>query len=234
MNLSPDQVAALVTAVLLILASLNTYVLTRVQQLGTTSKRHSAALNGPVNDLAARVNTLESGGGLAAAHPVPPAWNQLDDPISTGALPAQRTQECGEEVAAEIIMWKHGVPMSADALRALLKRPDGSALTTAADVAGILHVCNTNGEPHAMSADDAQKTIRLETGAGRPVAVLVKVPTGGYHWLCAYSSDDQFCHYNDPWGGVRISQGWPALLGRYAGSLVTVAGIPDSEVPTAP
>src|SRR5579859_2805667 len=196
MVISANETQLLVAAVLVLLGALSAYLTARVQMLSDVSKVHDQALNRRIRATDAK----PAGGG------VPPAWNQLNDPLPDGTLPSLRTQECGEEVASMMIMWRHGVPVSADALRALLRRVDGSALTTANDVAALLRMCNVSAGAINLDTPDAKAEMRGQTAAGRPVAVLVRVPTGGYHWLCAYSSDDTHVHYIDPWGGMRIAQ----------------------------
>jgi hypothetical protein len=85
-----------------------------------------------INAVGSKVNEVAGGGAMVPMRNVTlPVWDQLNDPLPDGSLPAQRFNECGEECVAEVIEWVHGVEIGADALRFLLRGPGGSAITDA-------------------------------------------------------------------------------------------------------
>jgi len=164
----------------------------------------------------------------AVATRAAPQWNQLNDPLPTGALPSWRYEECGEECCAEVIFAQHGVEVSADALRAQLGGPGRRGLTTGADLARILARANVAASVMEAPADNAPEQVQAATGAGRMVIALGHwLDPQVLHWVLVTRSDKAGCSYNDPWGGRRISADWHLFAARYAGELVVVLRAPD-------
>lgn len=166
-------------------------------------------------------------GAGAAVRPAP-AWDQLQDPLSTGVLPAQRYQECGEECCAEVIYQQHGVEISADALRSQLRGAGGPALTSGQDLVKILRRNNVAAALHTWPAAEAPGHIRESAAAGRSVVVLGQwISPTVLHWVLVTTADLAGVSYNDPWGGLHQTATWAAFGERYAGQLVTVTRAPD-------
>lgn len=166
-------------------------------------------------------------GAGAAVRPAP-LWNQLQDPLSTGVLPVQRYQECGEECCAEVIYQQHGVEVSADALRSQLRGPQGQALTSGQDLVKILKRNNVSADMRTWPVDQAPLHLRESAAAGRAVIVLGRwISPTVLHWVLVTAADATGIGYNDPWGGLRQVATWEAFSERYGGQLVTVTRGPD-------
>jgi len=157
-----------------------------------------------------------------------PRWDQLADPLPDGSLPAQRWNECGEECAAMEISRQHGVPLSADALRALLGGPGRVALTTAQDLVRCLALCNVPARAEAVPAGDVAARLQDLTGAGGTAICLgTWVSPGVEHWILVTRADAGGCGANDPWEGRRRIWSWAAFRDLYGGELVSSQRAPD-------
>lgn len=175
---------------------------------------------------APRATDLEAGAGPARGAPL---WNQLNDPLPTGALPSWRYEECGEECCAEVIYAQHGVEVSADALRAQLGGPGRRGLTTGADLSRILLRANVSSAVMEAAADNAPQQIQAATAERRMVIALGHwLDPAVLHWILITRADAAGCSYNDPWGGRRLSVDWHTFGQRYAGDLVVVLRAPDA------
>jgi hypothetical protein len=173
-----------------------------------------------------RATDLMGAGAVARAAPL---WNQLNDPLSTGVLPAQRFQECGEECVAEVIYQQHGVEVSADALRAQLRGPQGQAITSGQDLVKLLARNNVGADLRTWPAAEAPVHIRESAAAGRAVIVLGRwISPTVLHWVLVTTADATGIGYNDPWGGLRQTATWAAFGDRYGGQLVTITRTPDA------
>jgi hypothetical protein len=170
----------------------------------------------------------DTAGGGAAVRPAP-AWNQLADPLSQGGLPAQRYQECGEECCAEVIYQQHGVEVSADALRARIHGAAGTGLTAGPDLVKLLGLNNVAAELHTWPVGEAPAHIQASAAAARAVIVLgTWISPTVLHWILVTAADSAGIHYNDPWGGLKLSIPWATFAERYGGQLVTVTRAPDA------
>lgn len=170
----------------------------------------------------------QAAGGGALARPAP-LWNQLADPLPTGALPAWRYEECGEECVAEVIYAQHGVEVLADALRAQLGGPGRRGLTTGAD---LVRVLNRNNVPAtALAPPDGAVAAQIQAccTAGGLVIVLGRwVSPTVLHWVLVTRADQAGCGANDPWGGTRRTWAWSDFESAYAGEIVAVRRKPDA------
>lgn len=171
-------------------------------------------------------STDAGGGGVAVRQA--PRWDQLHDPLPDGSLAPQRWQECGEECCAMEISRQHGVPLSADALRALLGGPGRVALTSATDLVRCLALCNVPAAAEAV--DDLGIAARLQAitkAGGTAICLGTWVSPSVQHWILVTRADAGGCGANDPWEGRRRVWTWAAFRESYAGEIVASTRTPD-------
>lgn len=199
-------------------------------------RSNTLRLNGHDAQLAARTPTAgprpprasDLVGGAGGPRPAP-LWNQLADPLPDGTLPPQRWNECGEECCAMEISRQHGVPLSADALRALLGGPRRSALTSAQDLVRCLALCNVPAEAEVDSPIDVAERLQAITARGGVAICLgTWVAPGILHWILVTRADHAGCGANDPWMGRRRVWTWVEFRAAYAGELVRSTRQPDA------
>lgn len=200
-----------------------------------TLQAHTRALQAQSAQLAARPQqppprgprATDLAGGAASAR-VAPRWDQLRDPLPDGSWPAQRWNECGEECCAMEISRQHGVPLSADALRALLGGPGRVALTTAQDLVRCLALCNVPAAAESVDAAGVAGRLQAITSTGGTAICLgAWVSPGVQHWILVTRADSQGCGANDPWEGRRRVWSWTAFRDVYAGEFVRSQRAPD-------
>lgn len=225
----PNEIWAAIGAALGTLTlALLTYLTARLQQSTSAIEQHTAVTAAATKSgVAVRPAPDRRGGGGAARDY--PRWNQLQDPDPSGALPAARWDECGEECCAEVVYRQHGVPVEADYLRYLLRGPGGQPLTTAQDLVAILAKCNVDSVASTPPAAQLQAAVLGAVREGRAVILLGRwdAPTV-LHWILATSADTATVGVNDPWGGVRKQLSWTQVTPLYAGEIVTVTRKPDA------
>lgn len=191
-----------------------------------------------INGVGARATTAHqtaaaalarTGGGAAAARPRPvPTWNQLDDPLPDGSLAVMRAQECGEECVAMAVMAVHGVPLSADAVRALLRGATGAALTDGAALVEALLLCNVAASTDSADRDAVQERTTSALTNRRLILLLgYWVDPSVLHWICVVAIAPGGVDVNDPWGGRRRHFSWTDLARLYGGQIVEVVRLPD-------
>jgi hypothetical protein len=225
---SPDVyqplLAALAALVVAVLAYLTAQIRANTARLDAHAQQIAVALNGH-----AQASPAERAGAGGQASPrAAPLWNQLQDPLPTGALPAWGYEECGEECVAEVLYAQHGVSVAADALRFQLRGPAGRGLTDGADLVRLLALNNVAAVVATPPAAQLAAELQRITAAGRMAIVLgAWVAPGVLHWVLVTRADGQGAGYNDPWGGVRRARTWRELQPLYAGEVVEITRAPD-------
>lgn len=216
----PEVVAGFWTLVLAILAGLTLYV----RGLAAGQSQHTEALagiQGAISDVKANL----AGGGSPAQLP---AYDQLADPNPDGTMPTGRANECGEECAAMVVAWVHGVPMEADYLRYLLGGARRQPLTTGADLVRILALCNVRSSVGSPATGDlAAQVQKINKAGGLAIMLGAWLDPGILHWIVATASSINGCTVTDPWGGRRYNLAWSKAESLYGGTLVEVLSRPD-------
>jgi len=226
--MGPDLQSAILVAVGGLLVAVMSY-------LAATLQARTAALQAAAGQAAAIAAAQAAAppppppvGGGAIPRPYP-LWDQLKDPLPTGALPAGRYDECGEECCSMVIHQQHGVEVSADALRAQLGGAGRGPLTDGPDLVRILARANVAAALHSWPTADAPGHVRASIGAGRGVIALGHwISPTVLHWILITTADGAGVGYNDPWGGVRATATWATFEERYAGEMVTIIRRPDA------
>lgn len=171
----------------------------------------------------AKAAAAQLGGGAIPAARGAPVWNQLNDPLSNGMQPAWGAEECGEECCAMVVFAQHGVPVSADALRALIGGSARGPLTNGADLVAILAACNVHAQASSVQASKIAGELLTACQSGFMCIVLGRwVVASVDHWVLVTRADGAGCSANDPWGGRRRSWTWGAFRPLYSGQLVIV------------
>lgn len=151
-----------------------------------------------------------------------PVWNQLEDPYGNLGLDPYRTQDCGEEVAAEIAWYYLRAVVSAYQVRLEMPGHGDSGLTTGQDIAEWLRGRGIAASVIEVASTELRARARAEIFAGRPLAAL-----GWYagpnelHWITLRGSGDGQCGFNDSWGGLYRQLSWGWVAAHYGGQIVT-------------
>jgi len=217
-------------------AAAGAVILAALAYIAAVIQQHTKALADQATKTAAVLRTtgtrVEGGAQAAAAGGggrQPPLWNQLADPLPTGALPVWRYEECGEECVAEILYAQHGVEVLADALRAQLGGPGRRGLTTGADLVRLLNRNNVPATFLTPPAGAVAAQVQACTMAGGVVIALGRwISPTVLHWILVTRADNAGCGANDPWGGVRRSWDWADFEAHFGGDLVAVRRKPDA------
>jgi hypothetical protein len=227
--MSQETLAAIGAGLGAVLVAALAYIAAVLQMHTRALADNQAKTDAVLRKAGTRVEGLAQAAAGAAAARTAPVWNQLQDPLPTGALPAWRFEECGEECVAEVIYAQHGVEVMADALRAQLGGPGRRGLTTGADLVRLL---NRNNVPAtALAPPDGAVAAQIQacTMAGGLVIVLGRwVSPTVLHWVLVTRADTNGCGANDPWGGVRRTWVWSEFEAAYAGEIVAVRRRPDA------
>jgi hypothetical protein len=214
-----------------VVAALATFAVAVLAYLTAQVRAHAAAIAAQQIALVARglAAPHKPDAGAGATQRPAPLWNQLADPLPTGALPQYGYEECGEECVAEVIYAQHGVAVEADWLRYQLGGPARRGLTTAADLQRLLALANVAALVAEPPAAALPAELQRICGAGRMAIVLgAWITPGVLHWVLVTRADAQGVGYNDPWGGVRRTAAYRDLGARYAGALVEITRAPDA------
>lgn len=227
--INPALLQPLIGAAIIFGVAVLGYLTAMVQAHTRAISANQAALLTTLAGRRGAVPAVAHVGGSASAGRQAPLWNQLNDPLPTGALPAQRYNECGEECVAMVIYAQHGVSVEADYLRWQLGGPSRSGLTDGADLVTLL--ARNNVPAQLVTLASAAMALRLQaiTESGKSAIVLGDFDAPGIlHWILVTRADSRGCGFNDPWGGVRKAATWADLVPHFDGQLVEVVRVGDS------
>jgi hypothetical protein len=153
-----------------------------------------------------------------------PRWDQLNDPDANGGLDPLRTNDCGEECAAELLYYWTGQEVSAFQIRLDLPGHAESAQTTGADIAGYLRSRGIPAMRHEVPPGRYRKLIGRQLESGSPCALLgYWIAPNILHWVVAKGYGQGLLVYNDPWGGVVQERSWQWVLAHAEGTVVLTA-----------
>jgi hypothetical protein len=226
--MTQQMMTALIAASGALLLAAVAWLTAKVQANTVAVQTHQNVLSALTRKVGTRIEGGAATGAGAVSGRVTPLWNQLNDPGSTGMLPGQRFNDCGEECCAEVIYRCHGVEVQADALRAQLVGFTASGVTDGQALVKLLG--RNNVAAAAESVPAAAVATRLQAilaGGGQAIVLGNFVAPTVLHWVLVTRADQKGLGANDPWGGVRRVWTWQEFMVPYAGELVAVTQAPD-------
>lgn len=175
-----------------------------------------------LNGVGAKTDGLARAVGGGAGAVGAPVWLQGSDLLPSGARPEKWGQECGEECVSMAVQALHGVPTIADGLRALLRGPQGGALTGPDDITALLGLCNVRSTARAIPGADLARAVQQIAARGRFVIALGYWVSPQYlHWCLVHNASVNSWTANDPLRGL-VNDQWAWVQQRYGGQIVEI------------